>query len=553
MGVFDRIKSFISLREDNIRNDKEVSNISPLEVNYKQRMTETDFPDLDEFDFLDYGSFNKFRQLSDDRRVQYDAYDEMTKDIIISSAIQLYTEDATQYDTLGRVIWVESEDGELAKYLNDLIDILEIPKKLQAIYYSLIEYGDVYLRLYKKPKENTTSTDSTEDNKGYGETFGKTSEFQPLLEGLIDISVDYEDYVELVDYPEDVFDLLYKGKTCQYAVTNRNAGVNRQERTELYPPDQFVHICIDNVHIRDREEFEFTTTHKETGKKQLHRYKVRRGKSLLYDIYAVEKEIQLIESSMLLNRLSKAAITRLVSVEIGETPKPEVKKILRRVKSALESKLSIDKASGTLRSYNSPSGIDNIIVNPVRNGKGTISTQTIGGDFDAKSIIDLDYFNNKRFGGLRIPKAFLGWDEAVGSNSGASLTKLDSRYGRTVKALQNCVIYGITDLLNLFLLHRGYGDRINEFTVRVVSPTTVEDTDRDELILNRLNIISQFLSVAEQAQISYTKDLFDYLMVKYIGDPEVNSMIVNHKNDKPESDEDDEVVILLRRHSDDQK
>ena len=532
MELIERVKNFFNFRGSNLEED---SVIQPLEVNYKEKMSETDFPDLDEFDFIDYDSFSKFRQLSDDRRVQYDAFDEMTKDIIISSAIQLYTEDATQYDTLGRVMWVEAEDGELAKYLNDLLDILEIPKKLQAIYYALIEYGDVYLRLYKKPKDNNSN-----NREEYDETFGKNPDFQqPLLEGLIDISVDYEDYVELVDYPEDVFDLLYKGKTCQYAVTNRNAGVNRQERTELYPPDQFVHICIDNVHIRDRELFEFTTKNKETGEKRLHRYKVRRGKSMLYDIYAVEKEIQLLESSILLNRLSKATLTRLISVEIGDTPKPEVRKLLRRIKSSLESKLSINKTTGTLRSYNSPSGIDNIIVNPTRNGKGTISAQTIGGDFDPKSLIDLDYFNNKRFGGLRIPKAFLGWDEAVGSNSGASLTKLDSRYGRTVKALQNCVVYGITDLLNLFLLHRGYEDKINSFTVRVVSPTTVEDTDRDELELNRLNIISQFLSVAEQAQIGYTNELFEYLMSKYIGDPEINSMMLAHKDDKPVGDEDE--------------
>ena len=97
-------------------------------------------------------------------------------------------------------------------------------------------------------------------------------------------------------------------------------------------------------------------------------------------------------------------------------PKPEVRKLTRRIKSALESKISIDKNASSIRSYNSPSGLDNIIVNPIRNGKGSIQTQTIGGDFDPKSLLDLDYFNNKRFGGLRIPKAFLGWEESMGSS-----------------------------------------------------------------------------------------------------------------------------------------
>ena len=369
-----------------------VNDAPQLSIDYKEKLGYTDFPEMDRFDFLDYGAFNKFRTLSTDRRIQYDAYDEMTKDIIISSVLSLYTEDATQYDTMGRVIWIESDDSDTAKYLNDLIEILEIPKKLRSIIYSVIEYGDVYLRLYKKPKDNTI-------NKSESPLLAqRDDDSKLLLEHQLDLDIDYEDYVEIVDDPENVYDLLFKGKTCQFVVSSQTGTINKQSRIELYPPDQFVHICIENTHIRDRENFEFWTKDKVTGEQQLHQYKVRRGKSLLYDIYPVEKEIQLLESSLLLNRLSKSAITRLVSVEVGDMPKPEVRKLTRRIKSELESKLSIDKAAGNIRSYNSPGGLDNIVINTIHNGKGTLQTQTIGGDFDPKSLIDLDYFNNKRFG-----------------------------------------------------------------------------------------------------------------------------------------------------------
>lgn len=511
MSVLDRVRSLF-----------ESSPEIDTSMQIAEKIKEMDFPELDAYQFVDQGAFSKFRELSSGRQAQYNAYDAMTKDIIISSALNMYAEDATQYDTLGRVIWVESEDPDLAEYLNGLVEILEFPRKLRSIVYSLAEYGDVYLRLFKKTKE--------------GDSSGS------LLEGL-DPNVEYEDYIEVVDNPEDHFDLVRNGKTCQYAVSNKEAGVYKRDRIELYPPDQFVHIYIENTHIRDREIFEFKTTTK-NGVEELHRYKVRRGKSLLHDIYAVEKEIQLIESSILLNRLSKSAITRLISVEVGDMPKTDVRKLLRRIKNQLESKLSVSlngNRSGSINSYASPGGVDNIVVNPVRNNIGSMNSQVIGGDYDPRTLIDLDYFNNKRFGGLRIPKAFMGFDDTLGSNAGGQLTKLDSRYGRTIKNLQSSVINGVTDTLNLYLIHRRGGQGVGNFTVRLVSPTTVEDTDRDDLLVNRLNIISQFMGVLESKPSTYKNEIIDYLLVKYANDPGLAEIVARHKDDPvPNPDEEDD-------------
>ena len=532
--------------EDDITNDRAAvtdGDETAMINRWAEKMSTYDFPGIDRFDYIDYAAFGKFREISENRKAQYNAYDEMTRDVIIATAVSMYAEDATQYDTSGRIIWVDAEDAELAVYLNDLLELLNIPKMLYSIAYSLVEYGDVYLRLYKKPKEN-----ALEGKEDLHDSLGKISdaqserEMKSLLEAMIDKDVDYEDYVEIVDSPEDHFDLVQKGKTCQFAVVNQAKG-SKSEQVELFPPDQFIHIYIENTHIRDKEHFEFTTYDQETQTKRTHQYKVRRGKSMLYDIYAVQKEIQLLESSMLLGRISKTAMTRSISVEVGDMSKADVRKLTRRIKSAMESKLSIRKFTegngGQMRSYSAPGGFDNIVVNPTRNGKGALSMQTFGGDFDPKSLIDMEYFNNKRCGGLRIPKAFIGFDEAMGSNAGGSLTKLDSRYGRTVKMVQSCIIAGITDMLNLFLLHRGMEDKLNEFRVHMVSPTTVDDIDRDDLLMNRLNLISTF-SQAIPEEATYRNKLISYMLTKYSGDPEINRIILDEADNPPPDEGADE-------------
>lgn len=491
-----------------IEEDKAQANAPKVE----KKGVSVDFPDLVGSSFVDYGSFSKLRELSNKRAEQYEAYDAMTKDIIISSALEMYADDASQYDNTGRLIWCESDDADLSTYVNDLLDTLEIPKKLWTIYYNLAEYGDVYLRLFKKIK--CPPDEFFQNNSGYTG--------QKMLSEDLNLEVPYEDYVEVCDEPECIYDLVKNGKTVQYAYINKEGGKRKQERIELYPPDQFVHIYIENPHIRDKEIFEFDTREKNEFETKRHVYRVRRGKSMLYDIYAVEREIQLLEDALLLNRLSRSAVTRLFNIEVGDMPDTEVNKILRRVKNAFESKLSINANQKTIDTYVQSSGLDNIVVSPTRNGQGSLNYQTIGGDVEVRSLLDLDYFNDKRFGGLKIPKPFLGFEESLGSNSGETLTRLDIRYGRTIKRLQTCVVQGITDLVNLYLLHSGKAESVNAFEIRVVTPTTTDDLDRDEQLQNRLSMIDLIMTSCDNAEGRIDKaGLLFYLIKNYVSDSRV--------------------------------
>ena len=496
------------------------------------RVSTYEFPDIEVSNYIDYGAFSKFRELSENRREQYRAYDEMTKDIVISSALEMYADDASQYDNTGKLIWCTSDNKELNEYVDDLIDTLQIPKHLWSIYYSLALYGDVYIRLFKKESDSLNEdTDLLDEN-----------DLDEEHEKVLEAGVDYENHIEICDNPEDIFDLTKDGKTCQYALVNKefvNKNASKSERIELYPPDQFVHIMTIRPNMRDRQTFEFKVKDNETGEWELCKYKVKRGKSMLHDIYAVEKEIQLLENTILLNRLSRSAITRLVSVEVGDMSKQDTRDLLRRVKSSLESKLAISKDTG-IASYNNPGQIDNIVVSPVRNGKGSISSQNIGGDVDIKSLMDLDYFNDKRFGGLKIPKAFLGFEEAIGANSGGTLTRMDSRYGRSVKRLQNSVVAGITDLVNLYLYRRGKTEWVGEFTIRVVSPTTVEDADRDEVMMTRLNIIATVLQTVMDIEGVDRNALARHLFTNYLDDPGLTEILKKKVKEPVEDETEDE-------------
>lgn len=478
------------------------------------------FPDLvDVAQTVDMDGFNVFRDMSEERVKQYQAFQDMTKDVVISAAIEMYADDASQYDNKGRILWAEIDSDEestksgfdLNKYIEELIEDLGLEGMMWIMYYSLALYGDVYIQLFKE---------SSDDIKEEG--VNKDVEFT------------YKRFVEISDEPENLFDLTKHGKTVQYARVKGNqsesskyaVGTKNRDGIQLLPPSQFVHIALERPDVRDKELFTFKTTDKESRKTTEHVYKVRRGKSILHDIYAVEKEIQLLESSLILNRLSKSAMTRMVGVEVGDMSKKDSTSLLRRIKSSLENKISINENS--MKTYSSPGKLDNTIVYPTREGKGSIRQETIGGDVDIKSLMDLDYFNDKRFGGLKIPKAFLGFDDAIAS--GSTLTKMDARYGRSVKRLQTSVIDGLTNLINFFLISDGHKDHVNAFTLRTVSPTTVDDLDRDEMDMNKLTAAGSVLQLMMGIEGVDQKEVLKYVIKEYLDDEELLKVVDNTKS-----------------------
>jgi len=89
---------------------------------------------------------------------------------------------------------------------------------------------------------------------------------------------------------------------------------------------------------------------------------------------------------------------------------------------------------------------------PVRNGVGAIHVEEFATAVDIKDIADVDHFMSKLFAGLRTPRSYFNYDEAlpgVGS-SGASLTRTDIRYARAVKKIQRVLVNAIRDLIDIF-------------------------------------------------------------------------------------------------------
>ena len=119
----------------------------------------------------------------------------------------------------------------------------------------------------------------------------------------------------------------------------------------------------------------------------------------------------------------------------------------------------------------------------------------------------IDYFKNKLFAGLKVPKQYFGeTDDSTGFNGGTSLSIISSRYAKTVKRIQSTVIQMLTDAINILLIDRGLDSYVNKFDLHMQAPVTQEELDKRDSLSSEIAItddvtarISVFLRAARVA------------------------------------------------------
>ena len=468
---------------------------------------------------LDTAAIENFTSISNSRDQVYQLIDTMCQDSAVSSIVRTYTEDVCEPSDTGHVVWCESPDPNISKFINYLLNVINVDKNIFSWVYCLIKYGDVYLRLYResdyedpmfKKESRTTLNENLQESE-------KEKLDEAIKISLHSANDQYSYYVEMVSDPGTMFELTKFGQTYGYievpnadkpfdqtsyiggtagVMSNPFAFNYKSGDVNIHQADDFVHACLEDNISRTPETVDLFYENPEVKDGGInHSYKVRRGKSLLYDAYKIWREKALLESAILLSRITRSGIVRKVSVEVGDMPKEQVQQTLRRVKELFEQKSAINNGQ-SFSEYNNPGAVENFIYHATHDGKGAITIESVGGDFDPKQLTDLDWWNNKFYSSFGIPKQYFGWtDDGAGFNGGSSLTIISSVYSKGVKRIQNTILQAITDIINLILLNKGCKSYLNNFVLKMQAPVTQEEIDRRENLNNRANAISSINSL----------------------------------------------------------
>lgn len=373
--------------------------------------------------------------------------EEMAKDPIVGSAIEMMADDSIMENPITKkIVTIKSKDKKLEQFLNNFLDEkINIEKRIWEWAFEIIKHGDFKLR---------------------------RKEFD--LDG--DIDVYYENVVE----GYKVSRIEFMGKVLGY--------LDEEEGDKtLKSPDEYIHFM--NLKSPKRKKIKVKVRSGDGKGKEITCYKVF-GTSIVDNARYIYRIVKLLDDVLIVSRIGKSSQFNLVKIEVGNSGPIETEHILRDVRRRIEGGTRIKKNTGMQTSTN-PITINGNVYLPVREGKGDVTVEPVGDSIDVRSITDIDYFKNKLFATIKVPKAFLGFEEELpGSMGNSSLVKLDIRYSRSVKRVQNILKEGIRDLCNNYLKYRKRDSDINNFEVIMSSVTSAEDNSMIEDLVMRLDLFN---------------------------------------------------------------
>ena len=211
------------------------------------------------------------------------------------------------------------------------------------------------------------------------------------------------------------------------------------------------------------------------------------GSSVLESARRIWRQLILMEDAMLVYRVIRAPERRVFYIDVGNIAPEEIENYMQQAQSSLKRQPVIDKNNGKVDFRYNPYSVDEDYFLPVRGGESGTKIDTLAGGANASAIEDVQYIQKKLFAALKIPRAYLGYDEEVGSK--ATLAQEDIRFSRTIQRIQKTLIAELNKIAMIHLYCHGFeGEELADFNLRLTNPSSVAQQQKLELIRSQFDI-----------------------------------------------------------------
>ena len=366
-------------------------------------------------------------------------YESMDSDGIVSSALDIYADESTMKSEYGSVLEITTDNDNIKSILQNLFyDVLNIEFNLWPWVRNMCKYGDFFLQL--------------EINEKYGITnVAPLSAYDVArVEGLDEENPHYVKFV------------LEQGGDQHSAYSTQKPHQMELENFEV-------------AHFRLLSDSNFLPY----------------GKSMIEQGRKVWKQLSLMEDAMMIHRIMRAPEKRVFQIDIGNIPPAEVDNYMQKILNKMKKTPIIDQATGE---YNLKYNMQNITEDfflPVRGGDSGTRIESLPG-LNYEAVEDIEYLKNKMLAALRVPKAFLGYEESLGSK--ATLAAEDVRFARTIERIQRITVSELTKIAIVHLYSQGYQDAdLVNFELNLTNPSTIYETEKVELWNSKTQLASSML------------------------------------------------------------
>ena len=360
------------------------------------------------------------------RRELFRDYDAMDNDPIIASALDIYSDESTTKNEYGDILKIKSSNENVSAILHNLFyDIINIEFNLWPWTRNLVKYGDFFLAL------------EMAEGKGIINVTPYSVYNTERLEGTDPMNQNY----------------------VKFKVELDRFGKKEYENYEM-------------AHFRLLSDTNFLPY----------------GKAMIENGRRVWKQLQLMEDAMLIHRIMRAPEKRIFKIDIGNINPNEVDNYMQKIINKMKKTPFVDKNTGD---YNLKYNIQNLTEDfflPVRGGDSGTSIDNLSG-LEYTAIEDIDYLKAKLFAALKIPKAFLGYEEDV--NGKATLAAQDVRFARTIERIQRTIVSELYKIAIVHLAGQGIDDsEMTNFQLTLTNASTIYEQEKVNLWSEKVRLAS---------------------------------------------------------------
>lgn len=216
------------------------------------------------------------------------------------------------------------------------------------------------------------------------------------------------------------------------------------------------------------------------------------GTSALEKCRRIWRQLMMAEDAMLINRMIRAQDRRVYKVYVGNIDEDDVQAYVNEVANRFKRKSIVDPKTGQVDLRFNMLGVDQDIFIPVRSEDAPTPIDTLVGSSNTNDIADIDYLHRKLFTSLRVPKAFLNFDE--GQGEGKNLALLDIRFSRTINRIQQAVIQELNKIAIIHLALLGFDEEIDNFVITMNNPSTQSEMLRVQNDQSKATLSKDLLS-----------------------------------------------------------
>lgn len=293
----------------------------------------------------------------------YAAYEAMDTDAIISSALDILADECLLVNDRGEMLTIKSSDENIKRVLENLFyDVLNIEFNLWSWVRGMLKYGDFFLKLE------------------ISEKFG--------VYNVLPYSVYHISRQEGIS----------KENPTQVVFQFDPDGLASSTDPNYVPKDGHTVITLQNYEVA---HFRLLT---DTNY-------LPYGRSYLEPARKLYQQLTLAEDAALIHRIMRAPEKRIFYINVGQIPPNEVEQFMQKTINTMKKTPYVGADGQYNLRFNMQNMMEDFYI-PVRGGDTSTKVETTPG-LNYDGITDIRYYQEKLFAALKIPKAYLGFEESL--------------------------------------------------------------------------------------------------------------------------------------------